>query len=699
MAELIKVGQQNAVAVLTLDNGSANVLSAKLRAALIDRITACEADAAVKAIVLSAAGPGFSAGLDFAELENPPDAPTLTDLCRTVEECGKPVVAALHGRVLGGAVELALAAHARVAQRDSLYGFPECFTLAMMPSAGATQRLPRLIGAGPALTLIRSGRLLRADAEMLSGLFDRIVADNAEAEAIALAQDLADHPERLCRTCDRFDGFADPAAFQAAVSKARHDLADQTRPADQRLIDSVEASLILPFEAGLAFEEAAAEDCRDSAYSKGMRHAHRALHRASNLPERLQANARGIATLGVVGGGPSGAGIAALAAAARRKVILYERSAETAAEARSRIEAVLRGIRLADPVEAILDRYVVVTEDLTRLGVADLVIEAVAENPRTKAQVFAALDKVAREDAILASNSALLSVGDIAAAMRHPGRVIGLHFHAPVPLLQLAEVIPGPENDAETIVTAADFVAALGRTVVRCGTGGGTLGEAMLCALRSAAWFNAGRGASPFEIDAALAEFGLQGGVFMALDRIGIDVALKRMDLLHDHGQYPAGIREPLQRLVDVGRTGLRAGRGFYRWDEHMHPEQDDDLAAVLGLDGMGRRGPTRAQVQLNCLAAMANQGAKLLRSGAALRPSDIDVVMILGHGFPRYQGGPMKAADMAGLFPILQELRRCGDADPVLFDPEPGIAALVRNGEDFEVLNRVGRNRRTIPG
>ncbi len=697
MAHLIEIEHRDGVVILTLDNGPANLLSRDLRAALIDRIGACGANAEVAAIVLRGAGECFSTGVDFADLDTPPEAPTLADLCRVVEDCDKPVVAALHGRVLGGGLELALAAHARVADPGSLLGFPN-FAMGLMPEAGATQRLPRLIGAGRSLDLIRSPRLWTAETEGLEPLFDLIVPDSTVEAAETLARALAAQPERQRRTRDRVDGFADPAAFQAAVSRLRHDLEGQDRPPDQRLIDCIEASLIMPFDTGLVFEEAAVEDCRDATYSKGLRHAYKAIHRAPNFPERLRAGSTRIAVLGVVGGGPSGAGIAAQAAAAGHKVILFERSVEAVREARARVAAGLNVLNLAEPAETVLDRQVDLTEDLIRLAAADMVIEAVAENPQTKAQVFAALDKVVRTDAILASNTALLPIADIAAATNHPDRVIGLHFHTTLAPNPLAEVIPGPGNAAATVVTAADFATGLGRTVARCGTGGGSLGEAMLCALRAAAWFAVGQGASPYVVDRVMTRFGFANGVFRALDRQGLDVALKRLALLHDHDRYPIGFSAPLQRLVEAGRTGQRTGIGFYIWDEHMAPHEDPDLADALALERHGGAAPSERQIQLTCIAAMANQGAKLLRSGAALRPSDIDAVMILGHGFPRPQGGPMKSADMAGLFNVLQELRRLADAAPDIFDPEPGIAALVKNGDDFEALNRLGRNRRTLP-
>ena len=223
----------------------------------------------------------------------------------------------------------------------------------------------------------------------------------------------------------------------------------------------------------------------------------------------------------------------------------------------------------------------------------------------------------------------------------------------------------------------------------------------MLAALRDAAIVQLHQGIDPSDIDRALIGFGLANGVFKAMDRLGLDVVLKRLHLLHGVDPKSGATDDLLQKMIAAGCLGQRQGKGFYRWDEHMAAHPDPDIGAVLGLDlDQSRTGAADlAQIQLNCLAAMANQGATLLRSGAALRPSAPDAAMVLGHGCPRYQGGPMKAADMAGLFHILQELQRCGDVHPGLYDPEPGIAALVRNGEDFDALNRLGRNRRTIPG
>ncbi|CUH67003.1 Fatty acid oxidation complex subunit alpha [Thalassovita gelatinovora] len=698
MTKLVQTEQQDGVAIVTLHNGPVNILSRNLRVALIERIAECAADTSVRAIVLRGAGTVFSSGLDLGELESKAEQPDLAALCSAVEDCTKPVVAALSGLVLGGAAELALAAHARVADKTVRIGFPS-FAMGLLPSAGATQRLPRLIGAEHSLMLIRAGHPFPIDAEGVADLVDRTEPEASVEAAITEARRLADHPDQMQRGRDRVDGFADPAAFQAAVSKLRHQMQGRYAPTEAKLIDCVEASMLLPFEAGLAFEQAAAEDCRQSAYSRGLRHAHQAQRRASNFPERLQADPRKIESVGIIGGGVSATGIAALAVLKQHKVVLFERTEEAAAEALSRIKATLRALGAGDRLDDLLG-HLTTTVDLRQMSGADMLIEAVAENPTTKAQVFAALDQVARDDAILVSNSALLSIDEIAAATKRPAQVIGMHFHAPVQMTTLAEVIPGAANTAETIVTAADFAAGLGRVVVRCGTGGGTLGEPMLMTLRDAAIFQLQQGISPYDIDRALIDFGLPNGVFKAIDRLGLDVVVKRMHLLHGIKPQSGAIDDLLQRMIAAGYSGQRDGKGFYRWDDHMAAHPDPDIGAVLGRDLNRIRpgGADLAQIQLNCLAALANQGAKLLRSDAALRPSDIDAVMVLGHGFPRYQGGPMKAADMAGLFHILQELRRCTDALPALYAPEPGIAALVRNGEDFDALNRLGRNRRTIP-
>ncbi|SER00080.1 3-hydroxyacyl-CoA dehydrogenase NAD-binding domain-containing protein [Thalassovita taeanensis] len=702
MSALVGYELHDGIACLRLNNGPQNLLSQALRQALLQQLQTCADDGQVRAVVLSANGAMFSAGLEMRELEHPEEVPTLSDLCLTVERMDKPVVAALRGVVLGGGLELALAAHARVVDPRTRIGIT-CLPLGLLPSAGATQRAARLLGAGRALGVLLSARGVIVGSEAARGFADEIAQDTPEAAAIAMALRLLERPEEWVRGRESEEGFADPIAYQTQIAECRARFGNKLPPVEKKLVDCVEAAILLPFEAGLAFEEAAAEECRLSEYSAGMRHAFFAQRRAANIPERQAAKAFPVNVVGIVGGGPPGAAITVTCLLHGRKVILFERNAEAVAAAKQRVDAAFGELVLSRKVSAESrvdqsNRLEFVT-DLVRLAEADLLIETVSDNMKTKQQVFAALGRVARPGAVMVSNSALLSVSDIAAASERPDDVLGLHFHGPAHQAPLVQLIPSARTSAQALVTAADFSGDLGKVVVRTGTGGGTMGESLMWALREAAFGMMVQGVAPTRIDAALAEFGMVHGVFQALDRAGLDVTLSRMALLHGHNDLPGEHMALLSTLVGAGRIGQRAGHGVYRWSDAGEPHEDPVLSRFFPALAQSPLQIDDDAIVLRCIAAMANQGAKLLRAGGALRPSDIDAVMVLAHGFPRHRGGPMKSADMAGLFTVLQELKRQAPTAPDLFAPDPGFAALVRNGEAFDVLNRLGRNRRRIPG
>ncbi|MDX5402929.1 MAG: 3-hydroxyacyl-CoA dehydrogenase, partial [Rhodobacterales bacterium] len=343
------------------------------------------------------------------------------------------------------------------------------------------------------------------------------------------------------------------------------------------------------------------------------------------------------------------------------------------------------------------------TTQLSDLAGADLLIEAVADAQSTKQQVMAALDRVAPPEAVLATTSALHDIAPIAAATGRPAAVLGLRMAAPAHMTRLAEVIPGPATAPEALARTVGVLRdRLGRISVRTGTGGGGMGDVILAALREAAASMLRLGTSPAAIDGALQGYGFPNGVFRQMDMIGLETCLAQGRVATtrvDAGQLHLG---DLDRLIMAGRTGQGAGRGFYLWQEGQ-PQPDRAVMALLDLsrdDPAGATPPLSPEaIVLRAVAAMANAGARALRAGIALRPSDIDAVMIQGHGFPRWHGGPMKAADLVGLFDILQALKRFSADNPALYAPDPGFAALVKEGQSFDVLNRLGRNRRTIPG
>lgn len=731
------------IATLTLQGAPGNPLAQPLRAAVLAHLTDLAADASVRVILLTGAaqGGGFSTGLDLRELDGimrargtaattRPDpaaglaAPSLCTLCDQIADQAQPVIAVLQGAVLGGGLELALACHARVVAPAARIGCPD-LVFGLVPGAGGTQRLPRLIGAARALDLLLTPRQHPADAPLLAGLADVLDADPLAA-AQALARQVvqaalegdAEVPPVISRLAARMlarshgaGGGGDspwpdrpacdsPQAYLAAIAAARTRFAPRTAdlavdlPA-QRVIDCVEAALLLPPAQGLAFERAAFADCLASDTARGLVHAYFAERRATQMPELTGTPRHPPAILGVVGGGVAATGIVAAALAAGLPVIQFERSQAALAAVRDRLVALP-----AAPDAAALQRWQPTT-DLSALARAGLVIEAVAEAPQTKAQVFAALGQVTAPGTVLATNSLLQALAPLGQAARRPADVLALHLHGPAQINPLAEIVIAPSTAPAALALAVGLAQALGKHPVRAGGGAGGIGERMQAALRDALAGLVQSGVPPAVIDRALLDYGFVHAPLVALDRVGIDLALSRGGLLaRDGGRVPHAHLTLLQRLTEAGRTG-RTGRGnglgFYRWDGDL-AHHDPRLTALLPAAAQHDPGLSAPEIIATCLAAMANEGARLLRADIALRPSDIDLICVQGYGFPRAQGGPMQAADRVGVFEMGLLLRRLAETDPVLFAADPGFAALARHGDSFATLNRRGRDRRKIP-
>ncbi|MFP5507558.1 MAG: 3-hydroxyacyl-CoA dehydrogenase NAD-binding domain-containing protein [Alphaproteobacteria bacterium] len=719
MVGTIRQDRREGIAIIRLSQPPLNTLTHEMRRDLDGALVAAMADPDVTAIILTGLSDGthpqtrgLSIGMDLGEAAAGFSAPLLADLCRRIEAAAIPVVVLLHGTTLSAGAELALAAHARVATGEASIGFTDVM-LGLCPGAGGTQRLPRLLGAQGALDLLLTQHPRPLRSRLLRPLVDRIVpeGDDAEAAALALARELADGLAaggRLRLVRDRDEGLADFAANAAAIAARRAQLGESPNIAGLKIVDCVEAACLLPFEAGLDFEAVTFEDLLASDVSKSLRHAAIAERRAAHMPELARATPLPVGCVAVVGGSTAAANLAVACLAAGLKVVQFERSDEALAALSERIAAaqaalVRAGRMAASATEAQMSLWHGTTQ-LHDLAQADLLIEAVADTLATKQQVLAALDRLAPEGAVLATTSQLHPVAQIAAATARPDAVLGLRLAPPAHLSRLAEVIPGPAtSDAAIARSVAMLRDRLGRIPVRTGTGGGGMGEVILAALREAGAGMLRLGTSPAAIDKALQSYGFAHGLFRQMDLMGLEVCMAQgrvaVARLKSGQQYLAD----LDRLIMAGRTGQVAGRGYYLWQEGQ-PQSDRAVAAILDVAVAEAMPAPRAPLSpegiiLRAVAAMANAGARALREGIALRPSDIDTVMIHGHGFPRWHGGPMKAADLVGLFEIQQALKRFSPENPALYTPDPGFAALVREGESFDALNRLGRKRRSIPG
>lgn len=691
-----------ALRVITLPAARHTPLTEARVADLAQSLTEAAASAAVAAVVLTGDAPGFCTGPDPAALtaDDLPLIDALRALALQIETLGKPVVAALSGRVEGAGLELALAATARVADRATRVGLRD-LRLGLPPALGATQRLPPLIGAAPALEMMLTARPFAAGDEALAPLWHRLTEGDPLPEARALAARLgaspATGPDTDASPRGTGAGLGDPLAYQAEIARQRAAVASHPLPAARAIVTAVEAALLVPHEAALDIEAVHFRDAFDSAESAALRHLARAERRASLHPDLAGQTPRRFGHIAVVGGGATAAGVVARCLDAGLEVTQFERGTEALDAARARVAAQPTARPTARPAGhgatagGRMARWHGTTA-LADLHRADLIIEAVAEVPETKRRVFAALAEVAGPETILVTQSGLLSIAPMAtAAGALGGRVAGLHLHGPIAQARLAEVIAGPQSSALTRASLAAFARRdLGLVALHTGTGGGALAETVLAAARDAGLAMLAEGVPLLRIDEAMTGWGLKTGLFLQMDMTGLDPLRARGRLLARQSGAGFAHLDALDRLADAGRSGRAAGQGFYRWSADGRAESpSDDLFALLFETPPPEPLPLRADlVRMRVIAAMANAAARAVRLGHALRPSDIDLALVLGQGFPRLSGGPVHTADQAGLYTLLPLMRRLAEVWPALYQPDPLLLDLIRNGRGFAALN-----------
>lgn len=696
MSGTVHVKVAEGVALLTIDNPPVNALSLPVRAGLARLVGQAAADPAVEAIVIAAAGRTFPAGADLAEFGKAAAEPRLPDLLALIETAPKPVVAAIHGSALGGGLELALSCHYRLAAEDARLGLPEV-TLGLVPGAGGTQRLPRLAGARVALDLMLKGRPVSADEAAEAGIVDGVVEGDLESAALSFAQSLKDEGLGPRPTSEIAAGFADPADYLAAVAEAREAQRAGPLEAPRRVVDCVEAALLMPFETGMAYERAAFEDLVASPQSAALRHLFFAERRAARFPGLEGAEAREIRTVGVVGGGTMGSGIAVALLSGDYEVTLLERDEGALEAGVARIVdmldgAVKRGRMSAAARDARLDRLRGAL-DYAALADCELVIEAVYEDLTAKQAVFAALDAVLPRGTILATNTSYLDVDLLAVGTSRAADVIGLHFFSPANLMRLIEIVVGAETAPATVATALALARRLGKIPVRAEVSDGFVANRMLVAYRKAADEMLEDGASVAEVDAAMRAFGFPLGPYQVADLAGLDISWsrrKRLAPTRDPGERYVAIGD---LLCEAGRYGQKNGRGYYAYQKGSTVAvEDPEVTRIIELErkrkGIAPRAFTPSEIARRCLLAMVNEGARLLEEGVAQRPSDIDVAMVHGFAFPRWRGGPMKWADLAGLLLVRQDLQDLTPEDPALWAPAGLLTELVKNGQTFDSLN-----------
>lgn len=641
MTGQVFVQKADQIAVLVISNPPVNAGSCDIRKALLAAIMQVEADPELSGAVLIGDGNSFIAGSDLKEFDLPLDPPQAPQVIAALETATKPFVAALHGAALGGGYEIALGCDARIAAPGTVVGLPEV-TLGIIPGAGGTQKLPRLVGKPEAIRLIASGARVKADKALALGMIDVIAKGDLRAKAVALAQSLAGTKRRVI-------DLPVPAFDQDDLDRAIAQAERRARPHVLAAIHHVCQAGDVPAAQGLAEEREAFQSLRVAPEAKALRHiffAERAAARGN--PDRT-AKPVPVETFGVVGSGTMGAGIATAILQSGKPVVLIDTNAEALEKGRQRIlksldGAVARGKMTEDAASQAQARLTPAT-DLGALAPCDLVIEAVFEDPDLKAKLFARLDTILRPDAILASNTSYLDIDAMAAATMRPDRVIGLHFFSPAHVMKLLEVVRGNASSDTAMATGFALARMLGKQPVEAANAFGFIGNRVYAAYRAACEFMLEDGAFPHEIDAALEAFGFAMGPFAVADMSGLDIAwhMRRQKAAQRSGadRYV----DMADRLCEAGRLGQKTGSGYYCYDDGAKardPWVEDLIHAVSKEKGITRMPLSAEQVQTRALTAIVNEAALVVAEGVAIRPEDIDVVLVNGFGFPRWRGGPV---------------------------------------------------------
>jgi 3-hydroxyacyl-CoA dehydrogenase len=685
VSELVRVAVDDGIALIEIDNPPVNATSHGMRVGLKAAVERAGADPAVAAIVIAAAGRTFVAGADLKEQGKPPVPPVLPEVCTVIEQCPKPVVAAIHGSALGGGFELALSAHARVMTPDARVGLPEV-TLGIVPGSGGTQRTPRLAGLPAAFDLVTSGKPVDAKKALALGLVDR-VADDVRASARTLARELAQKPPR--RTGDLPVPPFDRAAIEVAIADVEKRARGQESPG--RAARTVLLAADLPFAEGLRRERAVYEELVTSDQAAALRHVFFAEREAAKVPGLDGTTPRPVTRIGVAGAGTMGSGIAVACADAGYDVIIVEQNDEAADAGRARIaglyDRAIKSKRMSEADKAARMARITIAADRAAFAPADLVIEAVFDELAVKQDLFTALDGIVRPDAILATNTSYLDPNAIAAPTAHPERIVGMHFFSPAHVMRLLEVVRAARTQPDVLATALAMGKRLRKLAIVTGVCEGFVGNRILSAYRRQCEYMLEDGALPHEVDAAMEAFGMPMGPFAVSDLAGLDIAWARRKRL-------AATRNPGERYVTVadtlceqGRFGQKSGAGWYRYVDgkrNVDPEVTALVEAASHAKGIARRPVDAAEIQARVRAAMVNEGAKILAEGIALRSSDIDLVMINGYGYPAWRGGPMFEAERLGLDTVLAEVRRMAERDGVGWEPAPLLVELVESGKSF---------------
>jgi len=700
MSDLVLLSTEGDVAVVTVNNPPVNALSPGVPQGIAERVKQAQQEDAVKAIVLIGGGRTFIAGADINEFgkiragDKPADL-GIHPILETIENCPKPVVAAIHGTAFGGGLEFAMACHYRVAVPAAQVGQPEV-KLGIIPGAAGTQRLPRLVGVPKAAELCAVGNPINAAEALELGLLDKVVDDNLQQGAVAFAREQAASGQPPRKTCDLDDRLGDADQNAAALEQLRKTIAKRARGllAPMHAIEAVAASQTLSFAEGIKREAELFQQCLFSEQSAGMIHAFFGERVVSKIPDIPKDTPLiDVKQAAVVGAGTMGGGIAMSYVNAGIPVVLKEVDQEALDRGLERIRSnyeitTQRGKISADDAQKLMS-MITPTLDFDDLKEADIVVEAVFENMELKKKVFGEIDAVAKQGALLASNTSTLNIDEIAASTKRPEMVIGHHFFSPANVMRLLEIVRGKETTKEVMATSMALAKRLRKVGVLVGNCWGFVGNRMFGPYMREAEYLIEEGPTVQEIDKALYDFGMAMGPLAVGDLAGLDVGYKvRQEAKH---LIPEGMRPQIvcDRLVEMGRHGQKTGAGWYKYEPGARagapdPEVEKIIADYAKEAGIEQRQVSADEIVERTVYALINEGADILEEGFALRAVDIDIVYLYGYGFPARRGGPMHYADTVGLKKVYDRVCQFEKEQGFWWKPSPLLKRLAESGQTF---------------
>ncbi len=681
------------VGVITVDNPPVNALSQPVRQGILDAVRQADRDA-TEAVVLQCAGRTFIAGADISEFGKPPQDPALPEVIAAIENAGKPVVAAIHGTALGGGFEISLACHYRCALPSARVGLPEV-NLGILPGAGGTQRVPRVVGVKAALDMITGGKPMPATEASDKGLIDEILdTDDLQGAAVAWARELAESgaPLKRIRDIEMDASSIEPGFFDNYRQKLAQKARGQIAP--DRIVTAVEVAVELPIDKGLEKERELFAELVASPQSRAMRHvffAEREAGRIRDLPGDTPV--REVNRVAIIGGGTMGGGIAMCFADAGFPVILVEVNDEALERGlgivRKNYQRSVSKGRLSEQVMEERLQRIDGSTDYADIADADLVIEAVFEDPDLKKEVFARLDETCKPGAILATNTSYQDIDDIAATISRPEDVVGMHFFSPANVMKLLEVVRPEKTAPDVLQTAMKIGKRIGKVCVMARVCYGFIGNRMLQAYARQAHMLLLDGATPTQVDSVAEEFGMAMGPLAVGDLAGLDIGYKARRARNEKPDPRTCC--VADALVEMDRMGQKSGAGYYRYDSETRARQRDPEVEKLIRDkahelGIEQREISKEEILDRLFFSLTNEGARILEEGVAQRPGDIDVVYVYGYGFPAARGGPMFHADEVGLERVHERICEFRDTlGAEYWTPAPLLEQLARQGKRFD--------------